>query len=307
MIKNFLFHRVHPQRDPLWDPMDVELFEKCVQSITNKNEVVLLEDLVLDEDLAGRRHNYASIVFDDGYKDNIEFALPILNKYKVKASFYVVTDCIELNLPTWTYILDYNFRNTNKKQIDLDYDFLPDALKITRLNNYDERITYVKKLKPFLKKIGHRQRQQVLATVQETFDDVELPGLMMNWQDIAQLKSEGHYIGSHTVTHSMLGTMENVEDVRRELVESGRKIQAKLGYFPKTISYPVGSYNENVMRMSREAGYEIGLAVNQIPYDKERHNCFEVPRIELYNESWLKTRVRINNLYYRTRKLLKRT
>jgi peptidoglycan/xylan/chitin deacetylase (PgdA/CDA1 family) len=105
----------------------------------------------------------------------------------------------------------------------------------------------------------------------------------------------------------MLGTMENVEDVRRELVESGRKIQAKLGYFPKTISYPVGSYNENVMRMSREAGYEIGLAVNQIPYDKERHNCFEVPRIELYNESWLKTRVRINNLYYRTRKLLKRT
>jgi len=307
MIKNFLFHRVYPQRDPLWDPMDVRLFERCIRSITNKYEVILLEDLVLDRSLPEKGNHYASVVFDDGYKDNIEFALPILDKYKVKASFYIVTDCIELNLPTWTYILDYSLRNTNKKEIDLSYDFLPSELKIKRLNSYNDRIGYVKALKPSLKKLSHHQREQVLTTIRNTFDDIEIPQLMMDWKDVSQLRNQGHYIGSHTVKHSMLGTMENEEDIKKELVDSGKKIQEKLGYFPKTISYPVGSYNEKVMRISREVGYEIGLAVNQIPYDKQKHGCFEVPRIELYNESWLKTKVRISNLYYSTRKLLKQS
>jgi peptidoglycan/xylan/chitin deacetylase (PgdA/CDA1 family) len=305
MIKNFLFHRVYPDRDPLWDPMDVKLFEKCIRTIRNKYQVRLLEDLVLDGALPGRKGNFASIVFDDGYKDNIEFALPILHKYNVKASFYVVTDCIEFNVPTWTYILDYRFQHTNKRDIDLTYDFLPDALKTKGLNSRGERIHYVQRLKPFLKALGHEQRSLALHTVKETFDDVEVPLLMMNWHDLKELKNDGHYVGSHTVTHSMLGTMQNEENLRSELVNSGKKIEEKLGYFPKTISYPVGSYNEMTKRMSREAGYEIGLAVNQIPYDKQRHDRFEVPRIELYNESWLKTRIRIGSLYYRTRKLFR--
>ena len=42
-------------------------------------------------------------MFDDGYKDNIEYAAPILRQFKCPASFYVVTDCIDRNVPTWTY------------------------------------------------------------------------------------------------------------------------------------------------------------------------------------------------------------
>jgi len=68
-----------------------------------------------------------------------------------------------------------------------------------------------------------------------------------------------------------------------------------LGHFPTTISYPVGSYNETTKRISKEVGYKIGLAVNQNIYDPDKQDLFEIPRIELYNEPWWKTRLRITH------------
>ena len=202
MIKNFLFHRVNPERDKLWDPMSVDLFDKCIKYITSKYTVITIEDLPKISSKASQC-NYATISFDDGYKDNFIYALPILNKYKVKASFYVVTDSIEKNIPTWTYILDYLFQNSKISKLKIDFDFLPQDLKITELATLDEKLTYVKRLKPFLKKLSHSNRGMVLNRVNEAFNDIEIPKLMMDWTDLKEMITQGHVIGSHTVTHGL--------------------------------------------------------------------------------------------------------
>lgn len=49
MIRNFLFHRVNPQRDKLWDPMSVELFDKCICYISKKYDVIQFEELAFSE------------------------------------------------------------------------------------------------------------------------------------------------------------------------------------------------------------------------------------------------------------------
>lgn len=304
MIRNFLFHRVNPKRDRLWDPMDVALFDQCIKYISNKYEVVLIEDLVFSENLY-KKNRYATIMFDDGYKDNIEFAAPILKKYNCKASFYVVTDCIDSNLPTWTHILEYLFQHTAIAEIIIDFDFLPADLKTTHLKNVEERIKYVSKLKPFLKKLSHTQREQVLQRVNETYADISLPNLMMNWDDLRALKNAGHYIGSHTITHCMLGTMSDEQEVKHELLASGNKIKNELGYFPLSISYPVGSFNETTKRLAKEAGYQLGLAVKQNIYNPSIDDLFEISRIELYNEPWWKTKLRISNALENLKSLIK--
>ncbi len=294
MIRNFLFHRVFPERDILWDPMDIKLFEKCIKHLSNNYDVVRIEDLVKSGNMGGK-DKYATINFDDGYKDNIEYAAPILAKYHCNASFYVVTDCIDKNVPTWTHVLEHTFQHTQFPKIDLNFEFLSPELRVSELPTKEARIAYVKKLKPFLKGISHDNRNMVLETVVHTFKDAELPQLMMNWEDLKQLHNAGHYIGSHTVTHCMLGTMDNIEEINHELKYSAERIQTNLGYFPITISYPVGSFNETTKRLSKEAGYEIGLAVKQNTYNPQKDDVFEIPRIELYNEPWWKTRLRITN------------
>ena len=292
MIRNFLFHRVSPERDQLWDPMDVAFFDKCISYITGHYQVMLLEDMVSMPNLKNL-DNIATILFDDGYKDNIQFAAPILAKYNCKASFYVVTDCIENNIPTWTHILEYRFQYTNKSDINLNFDFFPPDLRVTNLPTKEKRLEYVKKLKPFLKKIPHLERKQALEIIDLSFDDVNLPRIMMDWQDLLQLKIQGHYIGSHSISHCLFGSMTDDSEVLNELLVSGQTIERHLGHFPKTISYPVGSYNKKTIELSKKAGYTIGLAVDQRTYDPSTDSIFEIPRIELYNENWLKTRLRI--------------
>jgi peptidoglycan/xylan/chitin deacetylase (PgdA/CDA1 family) len=303
-ISNFLFHRVHPQRDHLWDPMDVDLFEKCIKYISSKYQTILLEELVLNKKISNGK-KIATIVFDDGYKDNIEYAIPILEKYNMKASFYVVTNCIDKNIPTWTYILDHTFQETKNTKIDLNFEFLPSELRVNELSTKNVKLDYVKRLKPIIKKLSHSQRQHILSTIKNSFDDVVVPAIMMDWKDLQEIKNAGHYIGSHTVNHFMLGTMENETDIKYELTASGNRIKEKLGYFPLTISYPVGSYNNTTMLLSEKAGYKIGLAVNQKTYNPALEGLFQIPRIELYNESWFKTKLRINNIYSRVAKVVK--
>jgi peptidoglycan/xylan/chitin deacetylase (PgdA/CDA1 family) len=305
MISNFLFHRVSPERDALWDPMDVSLFERCIKYISKHFEVHQFEEL-MQQGKQDSKRKIATIVFDDGYMDNIEYAASILEANKVKASFYVVTDCIEKNIPTWTHILDYSFQFTHKNDIDLSSDFLPVELRVKKFSDRNERIAYAKKLKPALKKITHDQRVEVLKKIQSSFDDVSIPSLMMNWSDLQQLKNAGHYIGSHTVTHPMLGNMGKEEEIREELFNSAKEIEKKLGHLPITISYPIGSYNDTTIAISKEAGYKLGLAVKQRIFNLQKDGFFEIPRIELYNESWLKTRLRIDSVIEKASKFLGR-
>lgn len=305
MIRNFLFHRVNPQRDKLWDPMSVELFDKCLWYISKKYEVVQFEELAFTEKYIAHNRKIATIMFDDGYKDNIDYAAPILKKHNLKASFYVVSDCIDKNIPTWTHILEHLFQFTSIENIDMNFEFLPQELRIHKLNSHNERLSYVTKLKPFLKTLSHDKRQLVLDKVIETYFDIELPKLMMNWDDLKKLQNEGHYIGSHTVTHCMLGTMNNENDITSELVLSGKRIEEKLGYFPLTISYPVGSFNKTTKELAKKAGYKIGLAVKQNVHNPQKEDLFEVSRIELYNEPWWKTRLRITNTLENIKSLIR--
>ena len=296
MIRNFLLHRVNPQRDKLWDPMSVELFDKCIRYISRKYEVIPFEELAFSDTYKNNhKKKIATIMFDDGYKDNIDFAAPILRKYNVKASFYVVTECIDKNIPPWTQILEHLFQFTSVENIEMNFNFLPQALKTSNLNNQGERLNYVSKLKPFLKTLSHENRQSVLNRVIETYNDIDFPKLMMDWDDLRKLKEEGHYIGSHTVTHCMLGTMNKENDIISELTLSGKRIQEQLGYFPLTISYPVGSFNKTTKELSQKVGYKIGLAVKQNVHNPQKDDLFEVSRIELYNEPWWKTLLRITN------------
>jgi peptidoglycan/xylan/chitin deacetylase (PgdA/CDA1 family) len=306
-IRNFLFHRVSPERDLLWDPMEVAHFEKCIKYISSHYEVIGVEQLPeLKNDF--QKHKYATISFDDGYKDNITYALPVLDKYGIKASFYVVTDCIDKNIPTWTHLVEYLFQHTTKNNLQLDFDFFSVPFIVKGFRSSAERIEYCRKLIPYLKVLSNEQRVSVISAITQTFDDVKIPEFMMSWNDLKELNAKGHYIGSHTVTHGMLGRMSDENEIKAELLNSGNAIKKNIGYFPTTIAYPIGDYNANVIKLCKECGYEIGLATKQDVYDPLTDAIFEIPRIELPNEPWWKTLMRITNLledvkrtiYYRT-------
>ena len=272
--------------------------------IKKKYEVRIFEELMSSGDYK-KNSDFATIMFDDGYKDNIDTALPILEKHNVKATFYIVTNCVEKNIPTWTHVLEYCFQNFKPDHINLDFDFLPEELRNVEFDEITTPLVYARQLKPQLKKIDHFKRVLVLQEIQKITKIDELPKLMMNWDDIKKLISKGHYVGSHTVNHFMLGTVDDENIIAKELKESREIIYSKLGFYPRTISYPVGSYNEATINLSQKLGYQFGLAVKQDIFNPNKHSKFEIPRIELYNESWFKTKLRISHILEKIKFLIR--
>lgn len=298
-IKIFLFHRVSPERDLLWDPISPERFDNIIRNITKKYFIIPLENHILDSSGSNikTKKPLAAIVFDDGYKDFIDFALPILQKYNCPCSMYVVTDCVTNQLPPWTYILDYHFIHSKKFSLKLNQDLLPANLRTARFKDLDSRLEYAKRLKSFLKSITNSQRVELYGQTLESLNDVAVkPGLIMNWENLKTIKDEGVEIGSHSLTHPLLAKLDTETEIINEIKNSGEAIQKHLGHFPKTISYPIGSYNEFIKQTAKACGYKLGLAVNQITYDSKINDHFEIPRIEIYNESFLKTYLRLSGL-----------
>lgn len=87
-----LYHRIDTVgQDPLKLCVPSACFERHLQFLTKHYEVLTLEKLaakVSTKTLAG---NEAAITFDDGYRDNLIHALPLLEKYNVPATIFIVT------------------------------------------------------------------------------------------------------------------------------------------------------------------------------------------------------------------------
>lgn len=300
VIRNFLFHRVSDERDDLWPPMTPALFEKIIRALTQTYNVVCLEEWLQGDGKNSGNKKLATVLFDDGYKDNIEYAAPILKKYNCPASFYIVTDCINKNIPTWTYLLDHALQQTNIQIITIDLNQAPEELR--KITLADKAL--VKRIKPWMKKLANADRVQVLNSILKQCSDIQSPqNKMMNWEDIRHLMESGFYIGSHSHTHPMLAALEDEKDIMDELNLSASAIKEKLGKDPLTISYPIGSFDERVMRLAGESGYKYGLAVEQKFYRDEQDGLMAIPRVELYQEQWWKVGLRLNGVYQKAKQL----
>jgi len=295
-MRIFLFHRVHPDSDPLWPAIPPERFRAHVRMLKRNFQVLQLEDHLLSDraNRSGRR--LAAIVFDDGYRDFIDYALPILVEEGLGASMYVVTSCADSGAPIWTYRFDHALLHTHRNRVDVDPDLLPVGVA-TAWTDSAQRLAFARAVKPALKLLDHVIREKILAQILSSLDDVPAPErMMMSWDDLRHIAGGGVEIGSHTVTHPLLATIADEVMIADEMTGSFRRIEAEMGKAPRAIAYPNGSYDARVRRAAAKAGFQIGLAVENRPYRRGIDDLYTVPRIELYDESDWKTRARAAGL-----------
>ncbi|CAN5555411.1 polysaccharide deacetylase family protein [soil metagenome] len=303
-IRICLFHRVSDQKDPLWPPMTIQHFEKIIQHLKKKFQIIPLNEIDFNSTSVNSKKALAAICFDDGYLDNLQFAAPILEKYKCPATFFVVSDCIDSGHATWTFQFDHSFSHTSVKELHLSAE-LPAEFKSAYFQSTDERIRFAKKLKPYLKTVSNTIRKEVLAELLSKFNDVEHPKTMMNWKEVNQLQSAGHLIGAHSVSHPLLASMKDEQEIQAEISGAAEKIKIETGIFPFGFAYPVGSYDERVKKITKAAGFKMGFAVDNRIADTSTDDPFALPRLELYQENWFKTRLRMAGSIEKMKSFLK--
>jgi peptidoglycan/xylan/chitin deacetylase (PgdA/CDA1 family) len=82
----------------------------------------------------------------------------------------------------------------------------------------------------------------------------------MNWDEARELEASGWEIGAHTCSHPHLTTCDD-EALRRELVDSKRICEERLGSPCPSIAYPYGDVDARVMAAAHDAGYSAAAAL----------------------------------------------
>jgi peptidoglycan/xylan/chitin deacetylase (PgdA/CDA1 family) len=202
------------------------------------------------------------VTFDDGYSDNYEVALPILNKFGIPAAFYATVDCIENQMLPWPSRLRWTFRKTT---LAAWTDFRGKAWNLadasTREKAYlaacDDCCRFSGKMQD---EFVHRCERELAAAVPSS-----LGSLMMSADQLKGLLRHGHIVGSHTMTHPNMAQIER-EDAQTELSQSKRRLESQLNVSIKHFSYPCPAlsphWSEQTVEQCRALGYNSAVTTN---------------------------------------------
>lgn len=105
----------------------------------------------------------------------------------------------------------------------------------------------------------------------------------LNQQDLIELSNiSGATIGSHGHAHSHLAKM-SPQDVKSDLKHSKDWLEQVIQKPVTTLSYPHGSYNDNVLRIASEIGFEFAATSNWGVFEVGKKKL-EIPRIDIWGQ-----------------------
>ena len=257
------YHRVLPaERRRLYFNPDVvvtpEAFRRHCLLLKRRFDVRPLSEAVdAWHKRAARTKPLAAITFDDGYRDNYEYAAPILAETGLAATFFVIAGLVGTDQTTWYDRLARAFAKCRAtRAIDTQIGELTGLAFSSESSSAHSLVARAKRLAP-------EDRLRLIECVEsaaggpvKAADDC-----IMDWTQLAELDRAGNEIGSHTCMHEILTRLDD-DRLRFELCESRRKLQERLGRPVRAFCYPNGDMDDRVARATAEAGYDCAVIVD---------------------------------------------
>ena len=209
--------------------------------------------------------NAVLVTFDDGYRDNYEHALPILVRHGMKAIFFVSTSYVTERRLYWWEQVSYFIRHARRYQAALTY---PEPIQLD-LRDATTRAAATARINRVIKDRFDLDIDRLLADLARACDVPWSPErerelaepTLMTWEQVRGLIDAGMAVGSHTCNHLVLETLPEPV-LERELVDSRRELESRLGQPIESIAYPVGRSIARwrpIRDALRRAGYQVGF------------------------------------------------
>lgn len=290
-----IFHHVLPEPDAL-RPLqpDVARFRRFLQWIGRHFEVVALPEALATAPRRARRPRLG-ITFDDGYRDNLELAVPLLHEYGFHATFFVTTAYAGGGMMWNDRVLEavraWPERTMDLRDLGLGEHPLPDDGARRRASS---TIGAALKYRP----ADERER---LATEIARRAPAPPRGPMMGPAEIRRLADAGMEVGGHTHSHPILARID-LDRARAEIAENTRLLGEYTGRRPRLFAYPNGrpgqDYGPEHVGLVRELGFE--AAFSTAPgASAAGHDRFELPRFTPWDDAPAPFLARLARNYFR--------
>lgn len=229
-------------------------FARQLSALAKVTNIVAL-DRALADLAAGRPlpPRAVALTFDDGYRDNLTHAVPILHRLGLPATVFLVPGFLSHKVHAWWERLSWALRRTRVPSVEFDGAVL-------RLDGPSERDRARDLVEASLKRDDLATRHERLDRLVDALEpDGELhPGeLFIDWDEARDLVRAGVSIGSHTMSHAVLAR-ETPGDQREDLRESREQLERELDVPVHVLAYPngqAGDYDTATIDAARCAGY----------------------------------------------------
>jgi len=249
MAKVLMFHRILPDKQ-ITQPNAYSTFGTLISQEYFENVLSCLTDngfqfaTVSELTQQAKTDKLVALTFDDGYSDNFEFALPSLQKFNAKATFFPVVNPCKYNsvLPLDTY---YQCVDEMKLTEEKRNDFISgDTKKKFYWSKPEQQKEY---LKTSFQKLPTQNRVSYLRPDQ-----------------IKYLSDNGFEIGSHSVTHSLFtAKYMNESKIKFELKQSKIYLEGITGKPVNSFCFPSGFHNSKSIELAKENGYTSVCLINK--------------------------------------------
>lgn len=276
-----IFHRVHAQRDDLFpaEP-DAAEFEQRMRWIADCFHVLPLSEALQRLRARELPARALAITFDDGYADNHDVALPILQSLGLKACFFIASGFLNGGR-MWNDSLIETVRRASAG--DLDASIV--GLSKLPLSSLAQRRAAIDVLIGKIKYLPMAQRLDTVARIAADAG-VTLPrDLMMSSAQVRALHQAGMGIGAHTMHHPILARTE-INEATDEIVTGRAALEDIIGERVGLFAYPNGrpdvDYRQQHVRLVRELGFDAAVST-AMGAMSAADDFYQVPRFTPWN------------------------
>ena len=247
-----IFHRVLPAPDPIFpNEMHARRFDKTCGWLKSWFNVLPLDAAVAHLKAGTLPARPACITFDDGYADNHDVAMPILQHHGLPATFFIATGFLDGGR-MWNDTVIESVRQTRSSMLDLG------ELGCFAVEAPEDKAAAIAAIIRQIKYMPVDKRLAAAHRIAEVAAVMSPTNLMMTSAQVKAMRQADMQIGAHTQSHPILARL-NDEQARAEIKDSKDFLENLLGDRIGLFAYPNGKPREDYTPASVEVARSLGF------------------------------------------------
>jgi peptidoglycan/xylan/chitin deacetylase (PgdA/CDA1 family) len=227
-----------------------------------------------------------SVTFDDGWRDNYDYAFPVLRERLVPATIFLVSDMVGGSYSFWPNRIATLLSNGGAQALDASPAWLRNLVRsspFTRAAMPVDEAAIDAVIDGCKSHSDAEMLDIVSACERQSGLSAPRARTLMDWQEIGEMRASGLIrFGSHTRRHSRLSKLTTRAALLDELVGSSETIAKHVGERPRVFCYPNGDTTPDAVRLVRENFHAaVTTARGWYRSGQDRHT---IPRVGLHED-----------------------
>lgn len=250
-----MFHRVLPEdlaerfgADPEYT-VTPELLAGILDFCKRHHSPVGLEDVLASREGIRPLPPYPVVItFDDGWKDNLDYAHPVLQAAGVPWVLFAATDAVASPAIWWQEVLEWALRSGRASH---------DELWLAASGSGNAKTAPVRALSLLLRfgALPVEKRDAILEPYAAAMREIYGSNIALSAEELRRLRQDSVGIGAHGSSHMPLSLVDHAD---KDVAAAREWLAANVDVTTEnSISFPHGRYDNRTARIARDAGYRL--------------------------------------------------